>query len=163
MPKLIEYQVVVGSDFKRVEAALAAINSEFPRKFRDEMKKALEPYVNQAKRNVLAIPTHGPKHTGLRAKVAKGVKTVAAPASGTAGYIRVETTMPKADMAIIPRGMDRSAGWRHPVYGNRANWVTQHTGGSWFRDALSHAQKPIEDALTRVLEEGARTVGEAGK
>lgn len=161
MPKLVEYQVVVGPDFKAVEEALRAIDKSLPSKFRDAMRQALEPAVNEAKKNVLAIPTHGPKHTGLRARVAKGVKTVASPGGSDVGFVRVITTMPK-DEAIIPRGMDRQEGWRHPVFGNKNVWVTQHTGGSWFRVAMSHAEKPIKEALHKALEDAARFVDDAG-
>jgi hypothetical protein len=64
--------------------------------------------------------------------------------------------------SIIPRGLDRPQGWRHPVFGNRDVWVTQRGTGSWFTDTFQDGQGPIRDSLTDVLEDARDTVARSG-
>jgi hypothetical protein len=60
--------------------------------------------------------------------------------------------------AALPRGMDNGTrGWRHPVFGNRDNWVHQR-GGSWFREPIASNHDQVERKLTDVLEDAARAI-----
>lgn len=160
MPKGVQYQVVLGDDFSRAREALRHVDKALPRKLRQALIDAAGPAVKDAQSRVQSIPTYGHEHTGLRRRVARGVKVLASPAAEVP-YLRVVTSMPAADEAIIPRGLDRQEGWRHPVFGNRDHWVTQHTGGSWFREAIADHRDDFERGLTDALEWAADYVDRA--
>lgn len=162
MPKSIHYQVILGDDFRKTRAALAHVDRELPRRFRQKLIEAAKPAVQDAQTRVRSIPVSGEEgSTGLRRRVARGVRTVASP-SADIPYLRIITTMPEADEAVIPRGLDRQEGWRHPVFGNRDVWVTQHTGGSWFREAIADHREDFEQGLHEALEWAADYIDEAG-
>lgn len=162
MPKSIQYQVILGNDFRKVQAALRHVNRELPSKFRQKLIEAAKPAVKDAQARARAIqPTQGAGHTGMRGRVARGVRTVASPAADVP-YIRIITSMPESDEAVIPRGLDRQEGWRHPVFGNMDVWVDQHTGGSWFREAIADHQEEFQRGQVEALEWAAEFVDEAG-
>jgi hypothetical protein len=71
--------------------------------------------------------------------------------------------MPESDEAIIPRGLDRAAGWRHPVFGNMNVWVTQTASRpGWFTDTFADGRRPIQEGLTDELEGSAHRIAAAG-
>jgi hypothetical protein len=73
------------------------------------------------------------------------------------------TSMPSNDEAIIPRGLDRVSGWRHPVFGNRSVWVRQTASKpGWFTDTLGDGRFDIQEGLTDELETSAHNIGAAG-
>lgn len=71
--------------------------------------------------------------------------------------------MADPDEAIIPRGLDRPQGWRHPVFGNKDVWVTQRPlRPGWFTETFANGHDEIENALTDALEWARDTVAAAG-
>lgn len=156
----MEYRVISGEDFRLVANALRAVDASLPGNLRKELRQAVRPLVARAKAKVRALPTHGVKHTGLRRRVAAGVG-VRVSTSRTPG-ITITTSMRDPSEAAIPRGMDSRVGWRHPVFGNRDAWVTQHTGGSWFRETFADGREEIQRDVRDVLERAADTVADAG-
>lgn len=152
--------VVTGPEFRRVAVALREVDAAFPGQLRRELRQSVRPLVARAKARVRAIPVHGAKHTGLRRRVAAGVG-VRVSLSRSPG-ITITTSMKDPSEAIIPRGMDRQQGWRHPVFGDKDHWVTQRTGGSWFRETLANGRGEIEDDLGRVMDRAAQRIADAG-
>jgi hypothetical protein len=151
---------VTGTDLRRVAIALRAEDARLPGLLRRRLIREVRPWVQRVKANARAIPVHGAKHTGLRRRVAAGVHTKVR--TGRNASIVIATRMAERDEAIIPRGMDSPTGWRHPVFGNRDNWVTQRTGGSWFRETLANSHDDIQRSLTDVLEDVADRIADAG-
>lgn len=153
-----DYRIIAGPEWTRVIAALARADEELPHKFRDEIKKEAEDYAEIARNRVRSLPTpSNAGHTGLRERVAAGVHVVE---SGAAG-VRVVTSMAKQDEAIIPRGLDRLAGWRHPLFGNKAHWF-RNPGYGWFMSTFSNSKDDFENKLEKVLEAAANNIAEAG-
>jgi hypothetical protein len=98
------------------------------------LDRAHPPVTLAIRRNVLAIPVKGTKHTGLRARIAGAVD----------GWSRETTTGAQVGVAVFPgrtfggnayytlplymEGAEAGAKWsrwRHPVYGNPEVWRGQ--------------------------------------
>jgi hypothetical protein len=154
-----QYVVIAGPEFKRVEAALAKADAEFPKRFERRIKQLAEPLAAAAASRVLSLPTpSNAGHTGLRSRVAAGVGVRANQRAG----VRITTSMADPSERAIPRGLDNGPrGWRHPVFGNRANWVTQ-PGYSWFLETMQDSRRAFERGLTDVIEEAAQDIAQAG-
>jgi hypothetical protein len=146
-----QYEIFVGTDFTRAIAALTAVDRTLSGNVNRRMRAEAEKLIDIAQVKVRALPTpRNAGHTGLRNRIAAGTFL-----AGQGSNLRVTTSMPEEDEAIIPRGMDRgAAGWRHPVFGNMNVWVRQN-GYSWFAETMESGQQPIERALTNELEAAA--------
>lgn len=157
---LLAMVVRPGPEFKRVEGALAVQDATIPRRVHRAMRSHAERLAEKARQKVIRLPIRGTsgKHTGMRARVAAGVRVVEA---GNA--VRVITTMPEQDEAIIPRGLDRKIGWRHPVFGNRNVWVRQRPyRAGWFVDTFAEGGDDIADGIEDVLEDAADNIAARG-
>lgn len=158
--EVVRYRVEMGSEFARVHKALVAIDKSLAKQFRKALRDALKGSVKKVQAAALAIETHGRDHSGLRKRLAKGVKIKATRSVST---VRVVTTMKDPEEAALPRGMDASfaKGFSHPVFGDQDTWVVQH-GDPWFLDTMSDEQDELRRAMERVLLAAARVVKEAG-
>lgn len=155
------YNVHIGDEWRRVGIALREVDKSLPDKLRKAMRDAAKPAAEDAKRRVRALPVHGRKHTGLRAKVARGVDIQAGVGRGLG--VRIVTGMANPQERKLPLYLDDQRGWRHPVFGNRHIWVKQTTGGSWFRSTIAEHRPQMEHDLAKVLEEAANTIANAGR
>lgn len=140
---------------------LREIDATLPGKLRRDMKNSVKPLVRQAQAKVRVMPVFGgpSRHTGLRRKVARGVRVQAG--VGAVPYLRIVTAMAKTDESVIPRGLDDPHGWHHPTFGHAPDQV-QRSPGHWFVETFAHGRHDIEDGLHRVLEEAAQTIARAG-
>lgn len=154
------YRIVTGSEFARVHKALLVIDKDLAKQFRKALRDTLKGSVKKVQEAALAIEAHGRDHSGLRKRIAKGVKIKATRSAST---FRVVTSMTNPSEAALPRGMDASfaGGFRHPVFGDPENWVVQH-GDPWFMDTMSDQQDELRDAMEKVLYAAARLVKDAG-
>lgn len=149
--------VDMGPEWKTVRAALNREESSAERKLTRQLEQAAGPIIAKVQREALALPAHGAKHTGLRGRLAAGVRLQQRGSS-----VRIVATA-APDETALPRGMDNGVkGWRHPVYGNREVWVQQR-GGSWFRAPIAEEGDTIERKLTNVLEQMADNIANAGR
>lgn len=162
MADSIVFTIDKGSEWERVIAALHGVDVRLPAELRRKIRKAIDPLVVRAQAKVESMPTHGRGSTGLRREVGTGVETIEV-GFGNDYTIRVITTMDHADETIIPLGMDRPTGWRHPVFGNRNNWVQQiPIEHGWFTNAFANAGEGVEQALIDALEWARDTIAAAG-
>lgn len=146
--------IVFGPEWARVKAELRKAQTSIPHKLDDEIEQLAEKYADKARRKVMSLPTpRNAGHTGLRARVAAGVHVVNTPGAG----VRVTTSMARPDERIIPLGLDRKEGWRHPLFGDKNHWF-RNPGYSWFRETFSDAQGDFEKHLTNVLENAAHEI-----
>ena len=151
------YSVISGPEWERVIAALGRANDDIPDELRESIVDDAENLADVARSRVLGLPTpRNAGHTGLRAKVAAGVHVER---QGTGG-VRVQTSMPTASEGIIPRGLDRVKGWRHPLFGDKNHWYS-NPGYDWFLSTFSNAENLIESHLDQVLERAARDIASA--
>lgn len=152
------FNVIAGPEWERVVAALGRANDELPGQLRDAIEDDAEELAKVARGRVLGLPTpRHAGHTGLRAKVAAGVHVER---QGTGG-VRVQTSMPTPSEGIIPRGLDRPKGWRHPLFGDKNHWFS-NPGYDWFISTFAHSEDLIERDLLDVLKRAAENVADAG-
>lgn len=150
-------EVEMGPEWRTVRAALNREESSASRKLHHAIEEATGPIIAKVQRAALALPARGRKHTGLRARLAAGVRPEDTPSG-----VRIVASAEPGERAL-PRGMDNGPrGWRHPVYGNRDVWVQQR-GGSWFREPISESGDEVERQLTDVLEQMADNIANAGR
>ena len=150
--------VEMGPEWRTVRAALNREESAATRKLRGGLEEAAGPIIAKVQREAMELPARGAKHTGLRGRLAAGVRLQVNPSS-----IRIAATAVDPTETALPRGMDNGPkGWRHPVYGNRDVWVQQR-GGSWFREPIADEGNSVERKLTNVLEQMADNIANAGR
>lgn len=145
-------------DFRAVQKALTEADRQLPRDFKQSINDVARGLRDAARAAALNEPSTGKGHTGLRARVAAGVSIMQIP-----GGVRIITSMPESDEAIIPRGMDNVRGWRHPVFGRKSNWVVQHSGSdSWFMETMGKGHEPLRNRLIRDINDAAQKIADAG-
>lgn len=59
------------------------------------------------------------------------------------------------DQRSLPRHLDSEKGWRHPVFGNREEWVTQR-GTPWFAVTIQKKARTFRKAVLDAMEETKR-------
>ncbi len=154
----VRVHIVSGPEFRNAAAALRAVDTQLPTQLRTRMRQAIQPAVARAKEKVRSLPVSGQAGTtGLRRRVAAGTRIQAS--TGRNARLRVITSMADPDEAVIPRGLDSAAGWRHPVFGNQDVWVTQRpqrTG--WFTETLADGRDEVQRGLEDALEWAAEFV-----
>lgn len=155
MARNVEYTIVHGPEWQATVDALREVDETLSDKFRAALEEAARPTIEQLRRAALALPAHKAKHTGLRGRIAAGVG-ITVQSRG----VRITTSMP-AGQEELPRGEDNGLrGWRHPVFGNRDVWVSQH-GGSWFKNTISDDRPNFEHALGSVLDKACNDIDRA--
>jgi hypothetical protein len=118
--------------------------------------RPLAPYVRAA---ILNTPARGPKHTGLRLRIARCVQTWAT-IDGPVVSVGVEVNsarMPDGEKSL-PLMLNGTKVWRHPLFGRMETWVTQpswpyfYEAVAWYgpasRLAMSRAERQIADRLS---------------
>lgn len=141
----------------RVIDRLGEVYRSIPRDTHEAILEEAQLLKNKAAVKAANEPTFGPKHTGLRGKVAAGVGV-----EETDDGARITTSMPKRDEAIIPRGFDRGfGGWRHPLFGDKARWFRQNGKYSWFMSTMRDGDKDLKRKIGEVLKEAAYQVRNA--
>lgn len=107
----------------RVQGAPDEINKKMMR----QLQASQRPFAPRVRAAILNTPAHGPKHTGLRVRIAKCVQTWVEIRGDmvTAGVEVNASRMPSGQKAL-PLYLDgKKAPWRHPLFGNRARWYGQ--------------------------------------
>jgi hypothetical protein len=66
-----------------------------------------------------------------------------------------EALKPGAEQA---KRTNRASGWRHPVYGNRENWVHQRGKLEWFDRAFRGREGMYKQAVEQAMEDMARRI-----
>lgn len=153
----VRVRIHEGPEWERVIASLREVDANLAKWLRRELRKSIKPAVDDAKNSIRTLPVRGRGHTGLRAKVARGI-VVKSAARGDTAFARIQTTMPQGNEYIIPRGFASKKGWRHPVFGTD-KWVQQPPLVRWdFYGAISGHRQEITKNLEHVLEEAAHRV-----
>jgi len=157
--------VTFGPEWPATVAALRVADERLPNWINDVMEAPVRAAAMRAQAAVMRVDVQGgPTHsTGMRARVAAGVGVRVGPTRMRNGSsFRINTTMREQDEVIIPRGLDRAAGWRHPLWGNKNHWyVSRPTRPGWFTDTIADSGDEIEEGITRALERAASLIDSA--
>jgi hypothetical protein len=130
----------------------AAIPGHLTSLVEDELAKTMRPFKPLVKASILNIPTEGPKHTGLRLRLARCVETFAKIESTEecrVGIWMQVDKMPSGQLAL-PLTMEGVKLWLHPVYGKPPTVVQEPH--EYFYSALSGLGAASEKAVERAVE-----------
>lgn len=146
----LDIEVSGDAELSEIEQGLKYADRQIPKEVQDEIFRHARFASEEAKELIKGMPTEGNDHDPrpLRKDIARGVKLVRRPDGVT-----VQTSMPEEDEAIIPLGFDTRKGWRHPVFGNREEWVRQHGSYSWFMEPMQDMRAPLTDSIEDVLDD----------
>jgi hypothetical protein len=149
----------MAAEMRQVVLALRRMNTEaMSPVYLRELNKAARPFAPRVRAAIINAPAKGPKTTGLRARIARCVQTWAR-AEGTLVQIGIEidsSRMPDGQKSL-PLMMDGRKIWRHPVFGDYGNWVTQMSH-PYFDEAMAGFGPATKRALERATEEIARII-----
>jgi hypothetical protein len=89
---------------------------------------------------------------GLRNRIASLIRFKVTLSGRNVGVrVEVDTSGLPPDQRTLPQHLDAADGWRHPVYGNRDAWVTQH-GQPWWEVTIARHQAQFERDAAAVME-----------
>ena len=163
-------EVAVGREIHAVAAQLRAVDKTLPTKFRAAMRKTAATAIKRVKTAARTLPAagrrggtaaHPHKPRQLRRAVARGVRAQAATGGRRGAGLRIVTSMPLPAQAMLPRGLDTPGGWRHPVFGDREDWVDQ-PGHSWFREPIAKEHPATKKAVLDLLAQARDQIASAG-
>ena len=139
----------MGDDFQvRGSEDLARLAKALKEAGRNDLRKELLKGVRESGAStVLEIRDSAlrnlPRRGGLAEKVAAEKASLRATYGGSAARVSIRRK----------RGRGLNAGrLRHPVYGNRENWVQQKVDANWFDDPIRDAAPDIRRRLQAVLD-----------
>lgn len=153
------FSLSTGYEWGRVVRVLKIQDKTIPGKIRKSLRERAKPTIVKVKAAILKLPTEGRVHTGLRKRVARGVKLKI---NRGISNVRIVTSVRDDEEAAIPRGLDTPKGWRHPVFGDREDWVQQGGHKEWFRDTIWQDRDSFDKGLQEVLQEARSEITEAG-
>lgn len=142
-------------EITRVVEALRQEDQDIPDEVQDAILRRSEELAELARAAVLAEPTHGTKHTGLREAIAANVEV--SPADGGA---LIEGKPLGGTRHNLPADMDEG-GWAHPVFGHHNTEVYQGGYYSWFTDTMDKGEEDLESDIERVLDEAIARIASA--
>lgn len=154
--------------------------ADLRKRLRGKIADAGRPVVDEVKQAVLSLPitSHGGgaaqrrhynvarastarakksaerRHTGLRQTVASAIAL-----QQTAKGIRIvvrSARLPE-DQRTLPRHLDSEKGWRHPVFGNKSNWVHQQ-GRPYFASTIKKRAPQFRQAVLDAMDEIAQEI-----
>lgn len=142
-----------GNDLRRISRELRRMDSpEIKKRFRKELRAAARPLVPKVRAAIRATPSsRSYSADGLRGLMVKATRLEIKTASREAGVaIRVDGRKMPAHMKSLPAMVEGTKRWRHPVFGNRENWVDQRKEPYFYR-TLRVAGPVSRQAVNRVL------------
>lgn len=150
-----------GSDLTRITRELRRMDSpEVLKRFRKELRSAARPLVPAVRASIRQIPSKRPYTAkGLRGQLSRAtglqVKTTGRQA---AVVIRVDgRKMPNRGKSVQAYLEGTKPRWRHPVYGNRNNWV-QQPPKPYFYKTMRAAGPAAREAVYRVMDGISRDI-----
>jgi hypothetical protein len=164
---------VDSDEFKAFYKALSSVDPEMRKALRRNLVLLAKPVVAQVKASALAIPasrevvgTRKKKgsNLGLRASIAGAVKAdIHGMGKGAAVHIRVSGTrfvalsgQPNRSLPYYMEGR-RKRPWRHPVFGNRENWVVQQKH-PFLGDVVARNKPAFEKSVEKAVNEVAQEI-----
>ena len=131
------------------------------------LRAAAQPAAVAVKAAIMTMPSQG-AHAGdedsrsLRASIAAGIK-VHVKLAGKAKHVGVAIAAHSKGMPRrfrrAPKYLNRRRPWRHPVFGNRENWVSQVSGKpGWFDDTLKAYRPEFVRAAGEALDNVAQRI-----
>jgi hypothetical protein len=124
------------------------------KKLLDELRKSQRPFAPRVRAAILNTPAYGPKHTGLRGRIAGCVQTWAQIQGDmvSAGVEVNANRMPSGQKALPLYLNGSKAPWRHPLFGDRERWYSQ-AAHPYFDRAVALYGPASENAVRRAADQ----------
>ena len=92
-----------------------------------QLQASQRPFAPRVRAAILNTPAHGPKHTGLRVRIARCVQTwVEIHGTMVSAGVEVNASRMPSGQKSLPLYLDgKKAPWRHPLFGDRSRWYGQ--------------------------------------
>lgn len=122
------------------------------------LRAEMQPARDAVKRGVLSTPSAGSRHTGLRRRIAGKVQArIRTVGPGATVSIRIASEQMPSGQKSLPARLDGTGRWRHPVYGNQKNWVSQRAH-PYFARSIEPTVPQWQDAVARAMSETAAVI-----
>lgn len=130
------------------------------------MRDALKPGAVEAKSRIMAMPSTSARPTtpSLRTSIAKKIRPeVKLGGRWSGARVKAFKTKNIRGFPNAPKRTNRAGGWRHPVWGNRENWVVQRGKVDWFDDAFKGREGIYKQAVEQAMEDMARRIADRAR
>lgn len=157
---MIDVGMRTGDDLRRISRELNRMGeAEIKKRFRKELRGVAQPFVPLVRNSIKSIPSKRPYSAdGLRGRLSKATRVEVRTVGRDAGVaIRVDGRKMPSKMKALPKGMEGTKRWRHPVFGNREVWVTQQ-GHPYFFKVVRPAAAAGRRAASRVVDSITRDI-----
>lgn len=133
----------------RVQGAPDAINKKLLR----QLQASQRPFAPRVRAAILNTPAHGPKHTGLRLRIAACVQTwVEIRGDMVTAGVEVNASRMPSGQKSLPLYLDgKKAPWRHPLFG-KPPWYSQ-AAHPYFDRAVALYGPASERAVQRAADQ----------
>jgi hypothetical protein len=145
-------------DFRTLFARSSAVPENLRASLRKNIRTAAQVAAAASQREVLrpTLRSGGRgRHTGLRERIAGGIKVSVITAANSPGVVITST----GDR--LARAYDNPGGWKHPVFGNRRAWAVTH-GRPYFRHTIAGYEPKIRDAVLQAMQEAVVGLASTG-
>jgi hypothetical protein len=120
--------------------------------------EAVRPMKTDVQSAILALPSAGHGHTGLRAAMAKNCK-IRIRASGATALVRLEVAPMSNGRENLPAYMDgEMSPWRHPVHGHRDRKWGEQPAHPFFDRTVRPRLVEVRAAVNAAVKETARSI-----
>jgi len=133
----------------RVQGAPDAINKKLLR----QLQASQRPFAPRVRAAILNTPAYGPKHTGLRVRIAACVQTwVEIRGDMVTAGVEVNASRMPSGQKSLPLMLNGNKVWRHPLFGDRARWYGQ-ASHPYFARAVALYGPASERAVQRAADQ----------
>jgi hypothetical protein len=96
---------------------------------------------------------------GLRESIAAATSgsVTTSQSTGVGAKWKVRAQKMPNNQRLLPRNYNREKGWRHPVFGDRENWVDQH-GVPYFDVTIKRHETDLRDGLVEGMTKAAEKI-----
>lgn len=128
------------------------------------MREALKPGAQQAKNSIMGMVSLHGATPALRTSIARKIRPeVKLGGRWSGARVKAFKTKNIRGFPNAPKRTNRASGWRHPVYGNRENWVQQRGKLEWFDRAFQGREGLYREAVEAAMNDMARRIADRAR
>jgi hypothetical protein len=128
-----DIEIVGGAQLERIVKALREVDPMLRRELVHDLRALGNRYVPKVRDAIDQIPSKH-AHSSLRAAMKAATRVqIRTSGSQTGMVIRVDGRKMPAGMRSLPKYMEGIKPWRHPVFGDREDWVEESSHPYFFK------------------------------
>lgn len=120
-----------------------------------ELQASQRPFAPRVRAAILNTPAYGPKHTGLRTRIAACVQTfVQVNGDMVSAGVEVNAARMPDGQHSLPLMLNGNKVWRHPLFGDFARWYGQSSHPYFDRAVELYgpaSEKAVQRAADRIV------------